>query len=219
MAPMGVMNLHGSLLPKYRGAAPINWAIINGETVTGNTTMFSDSGVDTGTMLLKQEVPITPDMTAEELAHTMAVTGADLVMETLDQLRLGTITPIVQDDSQATFAPRLSKETGLIDFRKSAQQVHDLVRGLVPWPGAYTTISGATLKVSATRILVGEAPQSESTPGTLIVDGGKVAVTCGENGEELIELLEVQPPNKSKMKARDWVNGARLKSGIELATV
>lgn len=216
MAPMGVLNLHGSLLPKYRGAAPINWSIIKGETVTGNTTMFSDSGVDTGPMLLKQKVPIGPDMTAEQLAETMSRTGAQLVIDTLEKLRTDSITATKQDDTAATFAPRLTKDMGLIDWRKSAADIHNLVRGLYPWPGTHTMMNGSTLKIMATRTTIGGTPVTDTEPGTIILDGGKVMVVCGSDGDEFLELLEVQPPNKAKMSAKDWANGARLKSGIAI---
>jgi methionyl-tRNA formyltransferase len=216
MAPHGVINLHGSLLPKYRGAAPINWAIINGETQTGNTTMFSDSGVDTGPMLLKQKVPIRPDTTAEDLALTMSVTGASLIKQTLEQLQAGTLNAIKQDDAQATFAPRLTKEMGELDWSKSAQDLHNLVRGLVPWPGTWSYHNGAPLKIIHTRTILGDTPDSTTKPGTLIIDHDRVMVACGEGGKELLEILEVQPANKSKMQARDWVNGFRITSGTVL---
>lgn len=224
MAPGGVVNLHGSLLPGLRGAAPINWSIINGEKETGNTTMFSDSGVDTGEMLLKQVVPIGPDTNAEELAETMSEVGADLVIQTLDQLRLGTLQSTKQDDSLATFAPRLTKDMGQIDWNKPAAAIHNLVRGLYSWPGAFAKYKNAegeailTLKVMATKLV----PQEQATSpdgaaaGTLVVAGKHVYVTCGEAGRELLELIELQPPNKSRMKSTDWVNGARLKTGTPL---
>lgn len=214
MAPMGVVNLHGSLLPKLRGAAPINWAIINGETFTGNTTMFSDSGVDTGAMLLKQKVPIGPDMNAEELEETMSRAGSSLVIDTLDRLRTKSIEPITQDDSEATFAPRLTKELGHIDWHKTAAEIHNLVRGLYGWPGTYTLLNGAVLKLITTRTTIGGSVPEGTAPGTVILEGGKVVVTCGTKGDDMLELLEVQPPNKSRMSAKDWINGARLKSGI-----
>lgn len=214
MAPLGVLNLHGSLLPKYRGAAPINWSIINGETVTGNTTMFSDSGVDTGMMLLKQEVPIGPDTTAEELSETMSRAGADLVIDTLERLRNKTIQPVAQNDAEATFAPRLTKDMGSIDWKKSGQEIHNLVRGLYPWPGTFTHLNGQVLKIITTRTTIGGSVPDGAAPGTLIVEGGKVLIACGENGRDLLELVEVQPTNKARMPAKDWVNGTRLKSGI-----
>ena len=219
MAPMGVVNLHGSLLPKLRGAAPINWAIINGETETGNTTMFSDSGVDTGHMLLKQVVPITPNMTAEELAETMSIAGADLVIQTLEQLVAGTLRGTPQDDAGATFAPRLSKDMGQIDWKQPAQKIHDLVRGLYPWPGTFTHLNGTTVKIISTSIVEHDPPDNQEVDlpcGSIIAAGKHVYVTCGEAGKELIELLEVQPPNKARMKATDWVNGSRLKTGVLL---
>lgn len=216
MAPMGVLNLHGSLLPALRGAAPINWAIINGNKVTGNTTMFSDSGVDTGHMLLKQQVGITPDMTAEQLSETMSEAGAELVIETLDQLRQGILKPTPQDDSLATFAPRLTKDMGIVDWRKPAQALHDLVRGLQPWPGTITHLAAAAVKITATR----PAPiqLDANVPGTLLLVDGKVMVACGEDGKDALELLEVQPANKSRMKPKDWVNGARIQAGTILGS-
>lgn len=214
MSPLGVLNLHGSLLPKYRGAAPINWAIINGETTTGNTTMFSDSGVDTGPMLLKQKIPITADMNAEELSETMSRAGADLVIETLERLRTKSIQPIVQDDSEATFAPRLTKEMGLIDWNKSAQEIHNLVRGLYGWPGTYTMFNAGVLKIVSTRTTIGGTVPSGTKSGTIFVEAGKVMVACGTAGDDMLELIDVQPPNKSRMSAKDWANGARLKTGV-----
>ena len=218
LAPFGVVNLHGSLLPKLRGAAPINWAIINGEVETGNTTMISDEGVDTGVMLLQQKVPIAPDASAEDLAHTMAVTGATLILQTLDQLAAGTLKPTPQDNAQATFAPRLSKDMGIINWRKSANDLHNLVRGLSPWPGTWTYINGQVLKIVHVTPMLGAQADGKTAPGTLVVDHERIMVACGENGEDLLELLEVQPANKAKMKARDWVNGARIASGTHLGS-
>ncbi|HEY9793639.1 MAG TPA: methionyl-tRNA formyltransferase [Candidatus Obscuribacterales bacterium] len=218
MAPMGVLNLHGSLLPKLRGAAPINWAIINGETITGNTTMFTEAGVDTGPMLLKQNVPIGPDTTAEDLAHTMSITGAQLVIDTLTQLKAGTLKPTRQDDSQATFAPRLEKEMGVIDWKKNSQDLHNWIRGLVPWPGTWTLHSGNVVKITQARAMLTDKPDKDRQPGTIVLDEDRVLVSCGGAGEELLELLEVQPANKSRMKARDWVNGAHIKSGTVLGS-
>jgi methionyl-tRNA formyltransferase len=215
---MRVVNLHGSLLPKYRGAAPINWAIINGDAYTGNTTMISEAGVDTGPMLLKQKVPIGPDTTAEELAQTMSITGATLVLETLAQMKAGTLKPTPQDDSEATFAPRLEKEMGVLDWNKPSDQLHNLIRGLVPWPSTWTIHGGHVVKITHARNVLTDAPASGTTPGTIILEEDKVFVTCGPGGKELLELVEVQPANKARMKARDWVNGAHIKSGSTLGS-
>ncbi len=214
LAPWKVVNLHGSLLPKYRGAAPINWAIINGETVTGITTMLSDQGVDTGDMLLQRQIPLGPDTYAEELSRTMSIVGAELVIETLDQLRQGKLAPVAQDDSQATYAPRLTKEMGAIDWFADARQIHNLVRGLSPWPGTFTYFRGTCLKVIAT------APKTATAgvcglaqkPGSVIATNPVVEVACGKDGSQSIELLEVQVPGKAKVAARNWANGIRLQA-------
>ena len=216
LAPMGVLNLHGSLLPKLRGAAPINWAIINGEPYTGNTTMFSEAGVDTGPALLKQRVPIGPDTTAEDLAQTMSITGAVLVIETLTQLQSGVLKPTRQDDAHATFAPRLTKDMGVLDWTKSSQDLHNLIRGLVPWPGTWSLHNNAVLKVNTARAMITDKPAAPVKPGTIVIEDDRIMVACGNQGEELLELLEVQPANKAKMPAKDWVNGAHVKAGTVL---
>jgi methionyl-tRNA formyltransferase len=215
MAPLGVVNIHGSLLPKYRGAAPINWAIINGESETGITTMFSDAGVDTGKMLLKQAVPIGPDTNAEELADTLSQVGADLLLKTLERISDGTIAPQEQDDSQASYAPMLKKEMGELNFSKPACDLHNLVRGLYSWPGTYTSFGGNTLKVIRTRLADFDVPASAS-PGEVIATGEKLLVACGAGDERALELVEVQPPGKARMPAASWANGARLTRGAKL---
>ncbi len=160
MAPHGVMNVHGSLLPKYRGAAPINWAIIKGEKITGVTTMFSDPGIDTGKMLLKREMQLTDEMDAESLAEAMSHVGADLLVETLQKLMDGNLVPETQNDEEASFAPRLSKEMGNIDWSKSSEEIHNLVRGLAGWPGTYSHYESAAFKVMSTKIARSEAKSS-----------------------------------------------------------
>lgn len=214
MAPYGVINLHGSLLPAYRGAAPINWAIINGESETGATTMFSDEGVDTGPMLLRTRIAITADMDAEELSKTMAQSGAKLVMETLIRLKEGSLTPQKQDDSRVTYAPILTKELAEIDWKKSAWEIHNKVRGLVPWPGTKTGFRGANLKVIKTRCQ-GPAPIREDgrTPGTIISRSDGVFVACGPSGVDRIHVTEVQPESRSRQSAISWANGAHLLPG------
>lgn len=211
----GVLNLHGSLLPAYRGAAPINWAIINGETITGVTTMFTEAGVDTGPMLLRAAVPITLDMTAEDLALHLADIGGELVVETLRQLQAGTLEAEKQDDSQATYAPMLSKEIGRLAWTDSALRLHNLVRGLVPWPGTFTGFRGAVMKICKTSPEIAleckaDIERSKNLPGMLVVSGKQVFVKCGSNGEEVLSLLEVQPTGKGKLTANQWANGARL---------
>lgn len=211
MAQHGVINVHGSLLPYYRGAAPINWALINGESETGVTTMFSDPGIDTGKMLLRKEIPLPKDMNAQELASTMARVGADVLIETLTQLQQGTLEAKEQDHSLATMAPRLTKEMGKIDWGKPAEQLHNLTRGLYPWPGTFSPYKGAVLKVLRTAVA---APgDTEALPGTIMSVGKHVTVACGEAGKERLELLEVQPANRTVMKAQDWANGAHIKQG------
>ena len=169
-------------------------------------------------MLLKQKVPIGPDTTAEDLAHTMSFTGAQLVLDTLAQLKAGTLKSTRQDDSQATFAPRLTKEMGILDWTKSATDLHNLIRGLAPWPGTSTMYAGAPLKVVTANPMLGDHPAQGSKPGTITVDDDRLLVACGPDGAELLELTEVQPPNKAKMKARDWINGAHIKTGMALGS-
>lgn len=210
MAPHGVINVHGSLLPAYRGAAPINWSLINGERVTGVTTMFSDAGIDTGKMLLWREIPLTESMNAEELAQVMSHVGADVLIETLEHLRNGSLTAIEQAHERATMAPRLTKEMGKIDWSKPAAAIHNLVRGLYPWPGTYSSFKDAGIKIIRTAV---GSTDKEEEPGTVTATGDKIMVACGDNGTDRLELLDVQPANKAPMKARDWVNGARIKPG------
>lgn len=217
MAPWGVVNVHGSLLPKYRGAAPVNWAIINGETETGITTMLSDAGIDTGKMLLKQPVPIEEDTDAEQLGHTLSHVGADLLIKTLSGLKAGTIEPETQDDAQASYAPMLKKEMGLIDWQKPAQDVHNLVRGLYGWPGTTTMINGAVLKVIKTRVAK-DVNCSHAHAGEIVSVSPVVIIACGADEKTALELIEVQPANKQKMPARSWINGARIAAGMFLGT-
>jgi methionyl-tRNA formyltransferase len=207
---LGVVNLHASVLPKYRGAAPINWAIINGETVTGVTTMQIDAGLDTGAMLLKEEIPILPDDDAITLGRRMAPIGAALLATTLDQLECGAIRPVSQDNAAATIARALSKEDGRADWSVGADALRNRVRGLAPWPGVYTTFRGGTLKIEK---VVADSTQSDAGPGTLMIEGRRVFAVCGTGR---VELLEVQPEGKRRMPASDFANGARLLPGERL---
>jgi len=216
LVPLGIVNVHGSLLPRYRGAGPIQWAIVNGEARTGVTTMRIDAGLDTGDMLLKAETEIGPDENAVELGLRLAVMGADLLVETLAGLAAGTIVGERQDSSQATYAPLLKKEDGLIDWSRNAASIHNRVRGLQPWPGAYTTFRGQTLHLWKTRKGT-EADRSGggAEPGMIRTGVTRAAkntsvpflVACGEG---TLELLEVQLEGRKRMTAADFVNGQRL---------
>src|SRR5512146_1315903 len=185
LPPLGNINVHASLLPKYRGAAPIQWAIACGETVTGVTTIRIDAGLDTGDMLLKAEMPIAANDTAVTLAPRLSQVGAVLLVETLRAFEGGEVQPMKQDDSQATLAPILKKEDGRIDFARSATETFNRLRGFQPWPGAFTTFRGKQLTVNAARPGVG--PQLE--PGEVIVSGDRLFVGCGERS--VLELIEV----------------------------
>jgi methionyl-tRNA formyltransferase len=207
----GNINLHASLLPRYRGAAPIQWAIANGEKTAGVTTMCIDEGLDTGDILLQREVAIAEDETAQTLAPWLAVLGADLMVETLHGLAEGTITPRPQDDSQATLAPLLKKEDGRMDFTRSARELCDRLRGFTPWPGAFTTFRGKTLHVVRARVREGSAP---GAAGEMRVQGGHLLIACG--GGSALELLEVQPEGKKSMLASDFLHGYRPRAGERL---
>jgi len=210
LPPLGNINLHASPLPKYRGAAPIQWAIANDESVTGVTTMRIDAGLDTGDMLLRREVTIREDDTAATLSARLAETGAELMVETLRGLDGGTIQPQPQDDSQATLAPLLKKEDGLIDFTRNAREIYNRLRGFQPWPGAFTSFRGKTLNVWWARPM-----QAVSlNPGELRVQDSRMLVGCGE--DSALEMLEVQPEGKRRMSGAEFISGYRPKSGERL---
>lgn len=210
MPPKGVINVHASILPKLRGAAPLNWSIINGDTKAGVTTMFTEAGVDTGPMLLKKETNIDDEINAEQLARVLAVEGAQLLIETLEKLLDGSLVAERQDDSQATLAPMLDKELGRINWENEAKSIHNLVRGIVPWPGAFTIYKDSTLKIWKTK--VSGRPDKRMQAGSIEKRGDKIVVVCGD-GTQTLELLEVQPPNKARMPAASWANGVHLQTG------
>lgn len=201
----GIVNVHASLLPKYRGAAPIQWAIARGETVTGVTTMLINAGLDTGDMLLKAETPIDPGETSLDIAPRLAGMGADLLIKTLQYLADGTVAPEPQDDSQATLAPVLSKEDGRIDWQWTAVRIADLCRGFLPWPGGWTTFRGQLVHIwrakPANDISLGVS-------GSLIASGRRLLVTCGENST--LEIDELQMEGRKRMPAEAFLNGQRL---------
>ncbi|WP_433984903.1 methionyl-tRNA formyltransferase [Tunturiibacter empetritectus] len=206
----GNINLHGSLLPKYRGAAPIQWAVACGELVTGVTTMRLDAGLDTGDMLLAAVCPVGLEETAVDVYGCLAPLGAELMVETLKRLEAGTICPEVQNHSLATLAPILKREDGLVDFSRSAKQIYDRWRGFQPWPGAHTTLRGKKLIVSKMRI----GGARSVAVGELLVDGEQMLVGCA--GGTVAELLEVQMEGKKRMSAAEFLRGYQVKSGERL---
>ena len=208
----GNLNLHGSLLPKYRGAAPIQWAIANGETVTGVTTMRIDEGLDTGDMLLQRSLDVAPDATSEDLYPLLAELGAAVMVETLAGLASGTLAAQRQDHAQATLAPILQREDALVDFTKSAQHIYNRWRGFQPWPGAYTFLSGKKLSLLKLQPAAGEATVGE--PGDLMLQGGRCLVACGE--QTWLELFEVQLEGKKRLTTAEFLRGAGLKTGDRL---
>jgi methionyl-tRNA formyltransferase len=205
---LGWINVHASLLPKYRGAAPINWVIVNGETSTGLTTMLIDPGLDTGPMLLKYETAIAPNETVPELASRLAEAGAPLIVETLRKLDRGEIVPTPQDNSQATFAPPLKKENGKIDWSLDAQTIYNRIRGLQPWPGAFTSFRGKNCQVWGSRAA---QPTQATTPGTLTLSGGDLLVACGAGTTLRLEFLQLE--GRKQVTAREFANGAHLAPG------
>lgn len=205
----GNLNLHASLLPKYRGAAPIQWAVAKGEAVTGATTMRIDEGLDTGDMLLQRELPIAPDQTSEDIFPLLAEMGAPLMVETLEGLIAGTITPQKQDDAKANVAPILKREDGLVDFTRPAMEIYNRWRGFQPWPGAYTSFRGKKLALHHMHPM--ELRGEESHPSQVLVDRDRFFVDCGENSR--LELLEVQPEGKKRMPTADFLRGYQLKNG------
>ena len=204
---MGTVNVHASLLPAYRGAAPINWCILNGETRTGVTTMLTDAGVDTGAMLLRRETDIGETETAAELSVRLSQLGAELLIETLKGYIAGEIAPTPQDERLASRQPMLKKEMGLIDWTRSAKEIACQARGLDPWPSAYTDYLGGTLKIYRARPVEGEGD-----PGTVLRSSAKegLFVACGEGA---LEVLEMQAPGGKRMSARAYLAGKKIEPG------
>jgi methionyl-tRNA formyltransferase len=212
LPPLGNINLHASLLPKYRGAAPIQWAIANGEKVTGVTTMRIDEGLDTGDVLLQLEMPIRDEDTAVTLAPQLAELGAPLMVETLTALNRGAMLSYPQDDAQATLAPILKKEDGRINFARSATEIWNRLRGFQPWPGAWAHFRGKTLNVTQAHPLPTGSDLLE--PCVLKVECDHLYVGCGENST--LELIDVQPEGRRRMAVRDFINGYKPKTGERL---
>ncbi|HEY3989963.1 MAG TPA: methionyl-tRNA formyltransferase [Acidobacteriaceae bacterium] len=209
----GNLNLHGSLLPKYRGAAPIQWAVANGETVTGVTTMRLDEGMDTGDMLLRRELPIAPTDTAEDLFPRLAEVGAPLMVETLADLAAGTVAPEKQDNNLATYAPMLTRDDGRVDPARSAQSIFDRWRGFQPWPGAWTTVRGKKLILHRLRLADSE---KRGEPGIFRVEGDRLSFTAGDGAS--LEVTELQAEGKRRMPAADLLRGYGVLDGDRLGS-
>ncbi len=212
LPPKGTVNLHASLLPKYRGAAPINWAIINGETETGVTTIFINERVDQGNILLQERVPIGPDMTAGELHDILAEIGADVLLKTLDRLQAGNIVPKKQDPALVTKAPKITREICHLNFNQPAQDVHNYIRGLSPYPGAFAYWNGKLLKLFRSQPVTVDYASAE--PGVVVnVMKNAFSVQCASG---TIDIHEVQLQGKKKMPVQSFLNGQPLKEGDRL---
>ena len=216
---LGCVNVHASLLPKYRGAAPITWSVVRGETETGITLMMMDAGMDTGDMLEQYRTPIGPDETAGDVSERMAQLGAKAVREGLPKYIAGGYVPQKQDEAGVTLAPILKKEDGRVDFAKDARAVHDHVRGMSPWPGAHTMLGGKIVKVLETARGPEGLSKVGAAPGEVILaDKSRVLVACGGNGEGCIELVRIQLEGKKPVRATDWVLGRGVHEGDRLGS-
>lgn len=214
--PRGIINVHASLLPKYRGAAPIQWAVAMGETITGNSTMLLEEGLDTGPILRQREIPIAPEQTAADLFEVLARDGAPLVVETLTGLESGTIAPKPQDHSGATLAPLLTREDGHMDFsRYTAKDLINRWRGFQPWPGAYTVLDRKKVIVHRMKVLAPEiGVPVDFAPGTVFADRQRMLAACAQH--TWLEFLEVQLEGKKRISAADFLHGRSDPTGIRL---
>ncbi len=213
--PLGCINVHGSLLPKYRGAAPLNWSIIRGEEETGITTMFMDEGMDTGDMLLKRTIPIGKDDTAGTLHDTLCVIGAELLLETLQELEKGSLKRIPQDHDASTYAPMLKKEDGQINWQDAAITIDRKVRGLFPWPGAYTSFQGKMVKLLKVAVEDSPADTCDTLPGIVVALDKNIGPLIA-TGAGCLRILQIQPQNKKPMNCSDFCRGYRLAVGDRL---
>lgn len=207
----GCINVHASLLPKYRGAAPINWAIVRGEKQTGITTMLMDEGMDTGDMLLKKEIQIQDEDDAGSLSEKLSQLGGALLLETISDLEQGSLSPSKQDESQATYAPILKKSDGEIKWEKPALELWNLIRGMNPWPGTFTKLENKSLKIYKSKLADGEGSSGEvldSDPGTLRVS----------TGEGALEILELQLEGSKKMDTKSFLSGRKIEKGAMLGS-
>ncbi len=212
-ARIAAVNIHGSLLPKYRGAAPIAWSILNGDRTTGITTMLMHEKLDAGPILLQKEIPIPITITAGELTAALSHAGAELLIETLAGMQANAITPVIQDENLVSWAPRISKESAQISWGKTALSIHNQVRAMNPWPGAYTNFRGERLIIW--RSIPENQSDQRNVPGTFLGASEQcIRVQCGEG--TVLDLLEMQSPAKKRVTGREFVNGIRLRSGEHL---
>lgn len=205
----GCINVHASLLPKYRGAAPVNWAIVRGEKATGVTIMRMDEGMDTGDILLTHEVPIDDDDTGGSLSEKLSLAGAVLLLQSLEHLKRGELLPRKQDDSLATYAPMLKKEDGRIDWKKPAGEIRDLIRGMLPWPGAFTSLEGKMLKIYKAAISEGEGEEGE----VISAPKGVLRIVTGAGA---LDILELQIEGGKRLHVRDFLSGRKIVPGTVL---
>ena len=211
MPRLGCVNVHASLLPKYRGAAPIQWAVLNGDKVSGVTTMLMAAGIDDGDMLLKKEYELAEDETGGSLFDRLAVMGGELIVETLDGLEKGEITPVPQNEAEATHVGMISKEDGRVDFTKDATVIERQIRGLNPWPSAFTSLEGKTLKLWSAKVVEGDF---DGAFGEVVsVDKGGFSVKCGKDS---LYITELQLDGKKRMSAGDFLRGFNITKGVKL---
>ncbi len=209
----GCVNVHASLLPRYRGAAPLNWVIINGEEKTGVTTMYMDEGLDTGDMILKSEIPLDDEITAGELHDKMMIDGAKVLKETIDLIEKGEAPREKQNNENTCYSPIMNKSLGNIDWNKSAIDIHNLVRGINPWPSAYTTYEGQTMKIWKTKVI---DKNSDKDPGTIIsVDKEGINVSTSEG---IVQIKEIQMAGKKRMEVPEYIKGNNINTDIILGS-
>ncbi|WP_419742012.1 methionyl-tRNA formyltransferase [Paraclostridium dentum] len=209
----GCVNVHASLLPRYRGAAPLNWVIINGEEKTGVTTMYMDEGLDTGDMILKSEIPLDDEITAGELHDKMMIDGAKVLKETIDLIEKGEAPREKQSNENTCYSPIMNKSLGNIDWKKSAIDIHNLVRGTNPWPSAYTTYEGQTMKIWKTKVI---DKNSDKDPGTIIsVDKEGINVSTSEG---ILQIKEIQMAGKKRMEVPEYIKGNNINTDIILGS-
>ena len=206
---LGCINVHASLLPKYRGAAPVNWAIVRGETVTGITIMQMDEGMDTGDILLRREIPIDYDDTGETLSEKLSMVGAQLLIEAIAWIKLGRLQPVKQDDSLATDAPMLKKEDGRIDWTRTSEEIRNLIRGMLPWPGAYTHLHGKLLKIYKAAVSEGDG-----RPG-MVVNAGQ-GVLRVMTGKGALDIPELQIEGGKRLDSKAFLAGRKIEAGTVL---